>query len=82
MDNLDFLAKEIQKRNRELINFKLSNNDKNKIEVLEQEMGELSEVYPVAYCIIHSCVMNPFIKIVDEDIELLIRTINKFRNNL
>jgi len=80
INNWEFIKNEIAKRNREIANIKLARNvDEAKITLLQEEIGELGDVHPTAYCIVHSCLMSPHMEIIDEDIELLLATINKFK---
>lgn len=80
INNWEFVKNEIAKRHREITNIKLARHvDEAKITLLQEEMGELGDVYPTAYCIVHSCLMSPHMEIIDSDIELLIKVINKFK---
>jgi hypothetical protein len=78
IENLEFIKNQIALRKREISNLQLRDKAK-EVEMLKEEMGELTEVHATAYCIVHSCLMNPCIEIIDSDVELLIATINKFK---
>jgi len=81
LDNLEFVKSELQWRLRQIDNLKSQKKvDETKLSRLKDEVSQLGSVHAIAYCIVHSCSMNPCIEINDDDVKLLIEVIEKFKN--